>query len=380
MTIDTGCLPFIFSCVLICVHPKFLSHAIGMGIACVVWITSTTAACAASALPRDTPDQVLHLLTECSDKKQPSVVVGQYLAHGNHLPWGRTEWLEKLEAETGQKPVIVGADYAYGNGRADDPDIRAINGTLIELWNQGHLIALSWHARNPVTGGTAFDNSPVNLAELSDPKSALGQTWFKELDRIGAGLAELQKAGVVVIWRPFHEMNGRWFWWGNRDGGDRNGHRRRDFVSLWKNTRRYLQERWGLKNLIWVYCASDGAHSASGKHPERAADYFYPGDAECDMVAIDSYSDPFQITAYGTIKKLGKPMAIAEFGPPEKSEKTLVLPEFLDILMTRYPGILYCHAWDGQYALRRQRGAREFLTDPRTITLEKWMVPVVRVP
>ena len=342
---------------------------------CLAWIATLNVGWAEQpTTPRNTPAQVLQLLEQNSTKTPPAIVVGQYLAHGNHLPWGRREWLEKLGTETSHLPVIVGADYAYGNGRSDDPDRHAINTILIELWKKGHLIALSWHARNPVTGGTAFDNSPVNLAELNDPQSAAGQEWFKNLDRIGAALAELQKAGVVVIWRPFHEMNGRWFWWGNQED-DLNGSRRRDFVQLWKNTRSYLENRWGLKNLLWVYCASDGAHSASAKHPERAADYFYPGDAECDIVAIDSYSDPFRITGYETIKALGKPMAIAEFGPPEKSDKTLVLPEFLNILMTRYPGFLYCYAWDGRYALRKQRGTREFLEDPRTITLDKWITP-----
>ncbi len=54
----------------------------------------------------------------------------------------------------------------------------------------------------------------VDLEKLLTPGNETHDRWMKELDTIAAGLKELQDANVVVLWRPFHEMNGGWFWWG----------------------------------------------------------------------------------------------------------------------------------------------------------------------
>ncbi len=51
----------------------------------------------------------------------------------------------------------------------------------------------------------------VDLAALLDEKSASHAGWMKELDRVAEGLEQLKQAEVVVLWRPFHEMNGDWF-------------------------------------------------------------------------------------------------------------------------------------------------------------------------
>ncbi len=51
-----------------------------------------------------------------------------------------------------------------------------------------------------------------------------GKCFFKELDTVAVGLQDLCYAGIMVMFRPFHEMNEAWFWWGKKER----------FVELWR--------------------------------------------------------------------------------------------------------------------------------------------------
>ena len=68
---------------------------------------------------------------------------------------------------------------------------------------------------------------------------------MQELDQLAAGLEELKEAGVVVIWRPFHEMNGDWFWWGAKPPAE--------FVKVWRHMFDYFTNTKQLDNLLWAY-------------------------------------------------------------------------------------------------------------------------------
>lgn len=60
--------------------------------------------------------------------------------------------------------------------------------------------------------------------ELVTPGTALNVRWTRQVDTVASYLNELKALGVPVLWRPYHESNGVWFWWGNRRGktGQRN--------------------------------------------------------------------------------------------------------------------------------------------------------------
>ena len=83
------------------------------------------------------------------------------------------------------------------------PNFDNFNSYLIDYWNNGGLVTLYMHPGYP--GGTYRD--------ILTPGTAPNTTWTGVLSSIADGLEELQDAGVVVLWRPYHEMCGR-FWWG----------------------------------------------------------------------------------------------------------------------------------------------------------------------
>ena len=96
---------------------------------------------------------------------------------------------------------------------------------------------------------------------------------MEELDTLAAGLKQLQDAGVVVLWRPFHEMNGDWFWWGGKNP--------EAFINVWRHMFDYFTKTRGLNNLLWVYGPNHGKKTAA----------YYAGDGYTDVVGLDAYTD-----------------------------------------------------------------------------------------
>jgi len=80
----------------------------------------------------------------------------------------------------------------------------------------------------------------VDLNTLLAAGTETHTRWMGELDQIARGLQELEDAGVVVLWRPFHEMNGGWFWWGAHDP--------ETFIQVWRQMFDYLAKTKGLDN------------------------------------------------------------------------------------------------------------------------------------
>ena len=174
--------------------------------------------------------------------------------------------------KTGHWPGILGADYA-GRGGIDS---KAPNETAIAYWNQGGLVTISAHLYDPARTNQDWGglrDKGVDLETLLATNTETHVRWMRELDRVADGLQELKEAGVVVLWRPFHEMNGGWFWWG--------GHDPETFIRLWREMFDYFSDAKGLDNLLWVYAPNHGNRTAA----------YYPGDRYVDLVGLDAYTD-----------------------------------------------------------------------------------------
>jgi mannan endo-1,4-beta-mannosidase len=84
---------------------------------------------------------------------------------------------------------------------------------------------------------------------------------------------------VPVIFRPYHEFDGGWFWWGAP-------HCTRDeFVSLWQFTVSYLRDSLDVHNFIYAF-SPDNKFNSEREFLDR-----YPGDNWVDMVGMDNYGD-----------------------------------------------------------------------------------------
>ena len=157
------------------------------------------------------------------------------------------------------------------------------------------------------------------------------------MDKVAAGLLELQNNGVSVIYRPLHEMNGDWFWWGPKDRNNVSQTRKDLYKSLYQDMYNYFTFTKGLNNLIWVYSPDAGPSNKSA---------YYPGQNYVDIVGLDAYHDtPAQIQGYAEMLAFNKPFAFAEVGP-KTLNSNFDYQTFINALKNHFPESIYFIPWN----------------------------------
>ena len=150
-----------------------------------------------------------------------------------------------------------------------------------------------WHAAPPgaddCCDGTqiwTWDKRPNQQQwdEITTDGTPLNLAWQKQVDTIAGYLKQLRDAKVPVLWRPYHEMNGVWFWWCNKPG--ENG-----FKKLWIMMYKRFVNVHKLDNLLWVW-NTNAPRTIKGDEAGPYADY-YPGAEYVDVLTADVYQkDP----------------------------------------------------------------------------------------
>lgn len=147
-----------------------------------------------------------------------------------------------------------------------------------EGYQRGAAITLSWHWDNPLTGGSSWDTTRNTVAAIlpGGSKHQLYISWLdKAADFIGSLKGSRQEA-IPVLFRPFHEVSGNWFWWG------RNCTSPDEIKQAWRFTVDYLIHTKKLHNLIFVY-------NTNGVGSEQEFMKYYPGDDVVDVLSFDLY-------------------------------------------------------------------------------------------
>jgi mannan endo-1,4-beta-mannosidase len=279
------------------------------------------------------------------------ILSGQFCNYG---PDARLEAPEKIFQTTGRWPAMIAVDYTDFKNKWIDT--RTPNRLLIDYWRAGGLCSVSVHLNNPsYADGGGLKETGLNIADILVPNTPVHDRWIRQLDEIAAGLQELQTAGVVVLWRPFHEMNGHWFWWGAQKPAD--------FIKVWRHMFTYFTQTKRLHNLIWVYGPNHGQHIAD----------YYPGDNFADLVGLDAYTDnidPDHIKGYKELVALKKPFGFTEYGPHGASDPTgdFDFRRFPTGLAKHFPQTRFFLSWNAKWNPAENKFAREFYNDPRVIT------------
>lgn len=313
-------------------------------------------------------NKILQYLAGLPLKSEKKLISGQNCCHGNEIVRCYGAYVEKLHEKTGFWPGMIGVDYEYTN-RFTPEQLSECNKYLIDYWEKGGLITINWAPHNPWTDKGTRDLSEVRMEELYTEGSPIYHKWHKELDRIALGLEELQKAGVVVLWRPMQEMNGNWFWWGSNSDPDNPDHYRKVYRDMFN----YFTYEKKLNNLIWVYSVAVYCGRESMKEPS----YYYPGEAYVDIVGTNVYeSEGFSICDYEAIKAIEKPVALTECGPDHsKMDGTFDNTLMLKAIKDHAQDIIYWttwHDWPDHYvSLVSNRKAKKLLEDPLVITRDE---------
>ena len=239
-------------------------------------------------------------------------ISGKYTITGQHnFPNEGSRWTDRTYDLTGKYPGLFGADFGFSAG--DDKDsIEGRPAMIAEIERQyrnGSVIALTWHAVRPTEDEpvTFRDSVQGHLTdfewrELLTPGTDLYKRWCAQVDVIAGYLTQLRDAHVAVLFRPYHEMNGNWFWWGGRPGKNGSSALYRQLYDRFVNYHK-------LDNLLWVW----NVNSPSG-NAGTLADYF-PGVEYVDVPSVDNYGE-FKRGYYDDVLALAgeKPIALAEVG------------------------------------------------------------------
>jgi len=185
----------------------------------------------------------------------------------------------------GKHPAVVGIDtlsfYGY------EGNFEQLVKVVKELHREGCLITLSSHMPNFSLGGDDFfDYSPNftdgNVGVRILPGGDLNEKYLRFLDKIAefASLCvDVDGEPIPMLFRPFHEDNGGWFWWGRKHLADDK------YVTLFRYTIDYLQDEKGVKSFAYAY--SPNGFFDSVEHYLRR----YPGDDYIDIIGMDIYRD-----------------------------------------------------------------------------------------
>ena len=202
------------------------------------------------------------------------------LAYG--FDWKYEPGRSDIKDVTGDYPAVYG--FELGHLEIDHPvnldsvPFDKMKGFIQSAYSLGGVITLSWHLRNPLTGKTAWDPAAGTVASIlpGGEKNELYKNW---LDKVAAFLLDLKGEHgeyIPIIFRPFHELNGSWFWWG------KNHCTPEELKQLYHFTESYLRDTKNVHNLLYAF--NTDRFSSKEEYLER-----YPGDEWVDVIGFDIY-------------------------------------------------------------------------------------------
>jgi mannan endo-1,4-beta-mannosidase len=210
----------------------------------------------------------------------------QHATEYGHGWYGR-ENQSDVKSVIGSHPAVIGVDISGFSGRSREEieknkaDLRK---NVVDTYNRGGVTTISWHFNNPVAKGGFYwvDSLSLPAVKYIIPGGEAHDKYKEILTDIGTWANSLRGADgnlAPVIFRPYHEFDGNWFWWGKAHCTTQ------EFVTLWKFTVSYLRDTLSVHNFIYAF-SPDNKFNSEAEFLER-----YPGDAWVDMVGMDNYGD-----------------------------------------------------------------------------------------
>ena len=202
------------------------------------------------------------------------------LAYGVH--WKYISGNSDIKEVAGDYPGVYG--WELGHLELDSPvnldgvPFDAMRQFIAAGYERGGVITISWHFTNPLTGKSAWDAVPGSVAAIlpTGAKHNLYKQWLDKLAFFMQSLKGKQGEAIPVIFRPFHELNGSWFWWG------KNFCTPAELKQLYQFTVTYLRDIKKVHNLLYAFNTDRFANA--GEYLER-----YPGDEWVDVLGFDIY-------------------------------------------------------------------------------------------
>lgn len=182
---------------------------------------------------------------------------------------------------TGLYPAMMSFDLSdIDKGVKNRPQYDRMREEIRRQYARGGYITVSWHATNPVTGKNAWDISAENVVRDILPGGPHHAEFLSALDHVAEfflSLTDREGRLIPVVFRPWHECNGTWFWWGSSQCTPK------EYKALWRLTAKQLEKR-GVSNVIYTYSPGERFKSAE-EYLER-----YPGNKIISVMGVEGYA------------------------------------------------------------------------------------------
>lgn len=278
------------------------------------------------------------------------------LAYG--VKWRYEDGRSDIKDVTGDYPALYGWDLGgiehQKSNNIDGVPFKKMKNWIKEIYDRGGVSTISWHMDNPLTMKNSWDTTPGSLRSIlpNGEKHQLYLSWLDEAAQFLGNLKGSDGKKIPILYRPFHELTGNWFWW------CKNNATPEEFKEIWRFTIHYLRETKKLNNLIIVY------NTADFKSKEEFLEY-YPGDDVVDVLSFDKYQYTNPVTDSSFITEVQnqlkimnevavehqKPMAIAETGYeqiPYENWWTKTLTEAIGNYKISFVLLWRNHGWQEQ--------------------------------
>lgn len=242
-------------------------------------------------------------------------VYGTRIITGQHTAASHGPEIDFIYQKTGKFPALRGFDFlSYSlNTETNEPsehkliEVKENKGSVekaIQWYKEKNgIVTFCWHWYAPLGGNDkAFytENTDFDLEKALIPNTEEYQALLDDMNEIANQLKILRDENVPVLWRPLHEAEGKWFWWGAKGP--------EAYKKLYHWMFDLFTNEHQLNNLIWVWNAP--------------APGWYPGEEYVDIVGMDIYVPsgnygPIKI-GYDYIAELTdykKSIALTENGP-----------------------------------------------------------------
>jgi mannan endo-1,4-beta-mannosidase len=265
---------------------------------------------------------------------------GFMFGHQDALAYG-VEWRYQKDRSdvkdvTGDYPAVYGWDLGgiertNSKVNLDEVPFEKMKEFIREAYLRGGVNTISWHADSPWGNGkNAWDTTKGTVASIlpGGINHERYKSWLNKLADFFGSLRGSRGEAIPVLFRPFHELTGHWFWW------CRNTCSPSEFKNLWRFTADYLRKEKNVHQLLFVYNTS-GDFSNKQEFLER-----YPGDDMVDMLSFDTYQYDDPKTSDAFIKSTNKRLKIVQEAAGEKN-KLMALAE------TGFEAVPYPEWWTG---------------------------------
>lgn len=225
------------------------------------------------------------ILSELITVKGQGILFGHQddLAYG--VDWHHEEGGSDVKRVAGDFPALFGWELG-GLERGDMHNLDSVpfeemRDLALKADDMGGINTFSWHPYEPIEGRSSWTKD-ADIVRQVLPGAEYHEAFKSQLDRVALFLNSIKHENgkqIPMIFRPWHEMDGTWFWWGSEQCTPE------EFKKLFVFTVKYLREEKGIESMLVAY--------SPDRNFESSEEYltWYPGDAYVDILGVDNYHD-----------------------------------------------------------------------------------------